>query len=309
MKRRYSALTTLLTVLCCALLLAPAVFAEAPEVRSNLLVDTQWLGKRLDMEGIKILHVAKDDEVYKEGHIPSAQLVLWDEIAITRDGLANEIPPVEDLTALVRRLGIGEKDRVVLYDEESGLSAARAYVTFDFLGMGDRTAVLDGQLAHWKAEGLPVTKGVREVEPSEFVPQLNTGILIAKDEVAKISKREARTAALIDVRAPNYYKGEKAPGDMKRAGHIPAATNVPPGHLIVSEESPVFKSVEELRELFEAAGVEPGEPVTTYCNSGRQAALGYFALKYLGYDPTLYDGSFMEWGADEEAPVATASGE
>ncbi|NJL26789.1 MAG: sulfurtransferase [Thermoanaerobaculia bacterium] len=292
-------------VLALGLLAAPLFAAEAapPAVRSELLVTPTWLAKRLDVPRMTILHVGKNDEVYREGHIPNALLVAWSEIAVSRDGIPNELPPADALTALVRRLGLDSQSRIVIYDEEDGQSAARAYFTLDYLGLGEQTALLDGQLAGWKAAGLPLSIGVREVAASshELVPHPER--ITTKSDVEKIVTGKGRQPMLIDVRAIKYFTGEEVPKGLERGGHLPGARNVPVQDLIVSIENPMLKPAEELQKLFEAAGLEPGEPVVTYCNSGRQASLTYFALKYLGYEPSLYDGSMSEWAMDPKAPV------
>jgi thiosulfate/3-mercaptopyruvate sulfurtransferase len=112
-----------------------------------MLVTTDWLAGNLSDPKVVVLHVADTPQGYSAGHIPGARFVKWDDIAATRDGIPNELPPTEALVSVVRRLGIEEKSRVVIYDEDGGLYAARLYVTLDYLGLGERAALLDG---HWK---------------------------------------------------------------------------------------------------------------------------------------------------------------
>jgi thiosulfate/3-mercaptopyruvate sulfurtransferase len=291
-------------LLALGLLATPLPAAETPpEVRSELLVSPQWLAQRLDVPKITILHVGNDDATYREGHVPNALLVLWSELTVTRDGIPNELPPQAALSALVRRLGIDAQSRIVVYDEGDGLSAARAWVTLAYLGLGERAALLDGQLAGWKAAGLPLSIGAREVAASSFEPVPRPEVITAKSEVEKIAAGGRPKTTLLDVRASKHFTGEEVPKGIALAGHLPGARNVPVQDLAVSAENPALKPAEELRKLFEAAGIKPGEPVVTYCNSGRQASMTYFALKYLGYEPSLYDGSMSEWGLDPAAPV------
>ena len=89
-----------------------------------------------------------------------------------------EIPPIEDLVALVRRFGIDENDRIILYSEDAGLRAARAYVVFDYLGLGDRTALLDGHWTKWQAEGRPTSTEVSTVAPSSYEPLVRPEIVM-----------------------------------------------------------------------------------------------------------------------------------
>ena len=108
--------------------------------------------------------------------------------------------------------------------------------------------------------------------------------------------------SLIDARPAKQYTGEDA-GGLSRAGHIPGAASLYWMQQLVSPENPVLKPVAELRKLYEEAGVKPGQLVVTYCRSGMQASHTYFTAKYLGYDVTLYDGSFGEWVSVEGTEV------
>jgi thiosulfate/3-mercaptopyruvate sulfurtransferase len=105
---------------------------------------------------------------------------------------------------------------------------------------------------------------------------------------------------ILDARAPKFYTGAEA-GQMPRAGHIPGARNIPFSSLV--DDANKFTSQAALRELFDAAGVKPGDSLTTYCHIGQQASLLYFAARYLGYEPHLYDGSFEDWSHRPELPV------
>ena len=125
---------------CAGLSSAGGIAKQAP--RRDMLVSTAWLWQRLGDRHVVVAHVGKNRTVYDAGHVPGARFVAWMDVAVTRDGLPNQLPPLADLVALVRRLGIAQDDRVVLYDEEGGLWAARVYVALDYVGLGDRVALL-----------------------------------------------------------------------------------------------------------------------------------------------------------------------
>ena len=176
---------------------------------------------------------------------------------------------------------------------------ARVYFTLDYLGLGDRTSILDGGLPAWVAEKRPVTTDVRAPKPGKFTPRPNPKLVV--DSVWVSANLNQPNVAILDARNSEFYTGEKA-GNMPRAGRIPRAKNIPFGSL-VEDSNNKFKSPEALRELFANASVKGDHTVATYCHIGQQASLLYFVARYLGYDAHLYDGSFDEWSRRPEFPV------
>ena len=276
---------------------------EEPGVRTEMLVSAGWLEGNLGQENLVILQVADSSADYNKSHIPGALFLRWNDIVVNRDGVTNELPEPEHLTALVQRLGITENSHIVLYDQGEGVQAARAYVTFDYLGLGGVTALLDGQLKKWTAEGRPANSEVPEVLPSGFVPHFNPEVIASLDEVRKLVESGDTGACLVDARSPEQYSGQEAGHGSTRGGHIPGAENLPWQLSIVSTGNPVLKPADELRKLYSGAGVSPGKPVIAYCNTGRTASQDYFVLKYLGHSTRLYDGSFSQWSTSEGTPV------
>ncbi|NLX14551.1 MAG: hypothetical protein GXY44_12990 [Phycisphaerales bacterium] len=149
-----------------------------PSPRSSMLVSTNWLADHLSDPNLAILHVAHSRLGYDQGHIEGARFVDWSDISQVRDGVENELPPLADLVQLVRRLGIHNNSRIVIYDEQLGISAARAYLTLDYLGLGDQAALLNGQLATWKAEGRPLSTSPPVVRTSDFVPRPRPEVIV-----------------------------------------------------------------------------------------------------------------------------------
>jgi len=275
---------------------------------AQMLVSTSWLAENLKDPGLVILHVAKTRDVYDGGHIPGAQYVDWKSIVVDRDGVPAELPSPEELTLMARKHGLDEKKRIVIYDEALGRFAARAYLTLDFIGLGERASLLDGQLKTWKAEHRPLSREAPRVQPSTYTPRARPGVTVKMDAVkdlisGKGSGKESGVK-IVDSRSEKQFCGLEGGDGVARPGHIPGALNIPWKEHLKSEENPVLKSPEELRALYEKAGVKPGDRVVTYCRTGRAASQTYFILKSLGHDVSLYDGSFSEWSARKENPVA-----
>ena len=281
-------------------------------VRSEMIVSSAWLAAHLNDPKVVILHVARERAHYDRGHIPGARFVGWSEITATRDGVPNELAPVAELQKLFERLGVGNNARIVLYGDNSGLAAARAYFTLDYLGHGGRAALLNGGLEKWRAERRAVSTDVVEPKTAAFTPRVRPSVVTNLDVVRDLSwtatNLHSSSVVLIDARPVDEYTGAK-PGDgVPRGGHIPGAANVFWMQNVVGNEIPVLRSPEELYRLYEKAGAQRGRTVVAYCRTGGQASHSYFTLKYLGYDVVMYDGSFFEWSNTEATPVVTGSG-
>jgi thiosulfate/3-mercaptopyruvate sulfurtransferase len=268
-------------------------------VRTEMLVSTDWLAQHLNDPGIVVLCVAGNPDFYTKGHIPGAHLVSLSDIVTTRDGIPNELPPVEQLQSVFAKAGVRNDARIVLYGERQGMLAARAYFTLDYLGLADRGALLDGGLEKWRAEKRPESLDVPNVTPQPLRVTIHTEVLVNVRAVQEALKQPARkgTVALIDGRPPEEFTGERFSEDVSQAGHIPGASNLYWMNNLVSKENPVLRPAGELRKLYAQSGAN-GMNVITYCRTGMQSSFDYFVAKYLGYGVSMYDGSFLEWSRD-----------
>jgi thiosulfate/3-mercaptopyruvate sulfurtransferase len=278
--------------------------------RSEMLVSTRWLAENLADRNVVILAIGRpttrgdspdaDRATYNSGHIPGARFVRWAAIAqASEDGVPNQLPPLERLIALARSLSIREASRVILYDDQGGLYAVRAYFVFDYLGLGSQTAILDGHWKKWAAEKRPVSLvSPPPGTPSQLAVRPRPEVLLTLSGMTQLVDAKAHNdipVAVIDARPASQFCGAEAGEGIARAGHIPGAVNVFWLRNIVSEENPVLRPVAELRAIYRAAGAEPGSLVITHCRTGVQAAEAYFVAKYLGYDVRLFGGSYWEW--------------
>jgi len=281
--------------------LGSAVPAAADnKVQSSLIVATEWVAKHLNDDGLVLLQVGDKDE-YLAAHIPGAQFVTLADISTPRgQGLVLELPSVDQLKAIFEKLGVTDKSRIVVYFGKDWVTpTARVFMTLDYLGLGDRTSILDGGLPAWRAEKRPVTAELREPKHGNFTPRPNPKLVV--DAAWVSANLNHAGVAIVDARAPKFYTGAEA-GQMPRAGHIPSAKSIPFSS-VVEDTTNKFKSVEALRGLFDAAGVKQRDTVATYCHIGQQASLLYFVARYLGYEAHLYDGSFEDWSHRPELPV------
>ena len=282
-----------------ALLIGCIPSIQAKEVRSSMIVSTGWLAQHLKDDSLVLLQVGEKDE-YTAAHIPGAQFIALADISTPRGaGLALELPSTAQLQTTFAKLGVSDKSRVVVYFSKDWVTpTARVFFTLDYMGLGDRTSILDGGLPAWRAEGRPVTNEVRTPIAGTFTPHPRQKLVVDFTWVnANLNKPGVM---ILDARASKFYTGEEV-GRMPRGGHIPGAKSIPFDSVV--EDSNKFKSIETLRQLFNTAGVKKGDSVTTYCHIGQQASLLYFVARYLGYDAHLYDGSFEDWSHRPQLPV------
>lgn len=267
----------------------PAAAANSAAVHSEMLVSTQWLASHLNDPNIIILHLADNLSDYKRGHIPGARYLAMNKIAIDNGPINVELPSVDQLQKTFSDLGIGDNTRVVIYATNWFPDAARAYFTLDYLGHGDKAALLDGGIEQWLAEDRAVSGETPKFSAATFTPHVHENFRALLDEVKSTTdaKPGEEQEQILDARPARRYE----------AGHLSGSTNIYWQDTLVSEENPVFQSPEKLRALYASRGIVPGKKIVTYCEVGLQGSHAYFLAKYLGYDAALYDGSYQEWSA------------
>ena len=281
-----------------------------PSSDPTLLVSTEWLGERLNAPDVRILDASlylptdgrNGRELYEQEHIPGARFFDIDDIADEHSPLPHMLPPVEKFVSRIRRMGIGDGHRVVVYDQQGIYSAARVWWTFRLFGHDD-VAVLDGGLPKWKAEGRPLDDEPVEPRERHFTARRNAAMVRDVTQMARAVK--LGDEQIVDARAAVRFRGEVGePRKGLRSGHIPGSRSLPFTELL--NEDKTMKGPDELRAAFEAAGVDLTKPVVTSCGSGVTAAVLTLALHRLGHTRNaLYDGSWVEWGAYADLDVAT----
>jgi thiosulfate/3-mercaptopyruvate sulfurtransferase len=268
------------------------------------LISVDELAARLDDPGVVVCDVRfslADPEhgrrAYELGHVPGARFVdLHHELAAPgRGGGRHPLPPVEEFTALLERLGIEPASFVVAYDDTGGATASRLWWMLRSIGHG-QVAVLDGGFPAWQAAGAPTSAEPPTVTPSDYPPVPGwTGTVDAE----AVAEGLELGATLIDARAPERFRGDEEPLD-PRAGHIPGAVNRFHGATI--GEDGRHRPTDELVELFAGTGESP----IVYCGSGVTACHALLAMSMVGLTGArLYPGSWSDWSADPARPAAT----
>ena len=274
------------------------------------LVSTEWLAAHLDDPDLRIIDASwhmpaagRDARSeYEAAHIPGARFFDIDAIADSRSPLPHMAPQPELFISRLRAMGIGDGHQVVVYDNSDVHSAARVWWLFRLMGKTD-VAMLDGGFAKWQAEGRPVEDMPPITRDRHMTVQRQAALVRDVTQVAAAAKLGDHQ--IVDARSAARFRGdEPEPRPGLRAGHIPGARNVPSGQLYNPDGT--MKSPEELRAVFESAGVDLARPVITTCGSGITAASLALALERLGKrDWSLYDGSWTEWGSYPDLKIAT----
>lgn len=271
------------------------------------LVTTEWLQGEIGRPDLVILQMG-GAESFAKAHLPHAVMLEYerDVLAPTVEGgLRTELPSHEALTAMLRAKGVTATSRVVLVFDQTAAFArtGRAFFTLEWGGLGGRVAILDGGLPKWVEEGRPVEAGSAAAVHSSptlvlaAAPHLRA---TRADVLAMLGKPGMR---IVDARDSGFFF-DLRDNQMPRGGHIPGAVNIV--FAAVTHADGTLRSREELDRFVREAGIAPGESITTYCHIGVQASWLYFALRVLGRDVRMFDGSFDEWSRDASLPVEGA---
>ena len=280
----------------------------------DALVSTEWLAEHLSAPDVHVVDASwylpamnRDPKAeYGEAHIPGAVYFDIDEIADTNNPLPHMLPSPEKFSSRVRKLGLGDGVRIVIYDGMGLFSAARVWWMFRYFGHDD-VAVLDGGLPKWRAEGRPLESLDPMPRDRHFTARVN-GLLLREFDQVKANVGSSREQVL-DARSAGRFTGaEPEPRAGLKSGRIPGSLNLPFNEL-VDANTGTMKPADALRQAYEAAGIDFNRPVITSCGSGVTASALTLGLYLLGHrDVSVYDGSWSEWGGREDAPIETGGG-
>ncbi|MDA1089204.1 MAG: sulfurtransferase [Proteobacteria bacterium] len=277
------------------------------------LVSTEWLADNLNAKGVRVVDAsyflpgvkldAKTE--YAARHIPGAVWFNIDDICLAGTDLPHMLPDEETFSAKVGALGIGDGDKVIVYDPNGGgMAAARVWWTFRVFGHDD-AALLNGSLPKWLAEGRPTTDEPPAPAPATFTARKNNALV--RDIEQMLTNVDNRAEQVVDARTKERYEGTAPePREGSRAGHIPGSLSLPFGQFQDKDNNFVMRDADEIAAAIAKAGLDLEDPITATCGSGVTASMLAFGFYLIGKtDVAVYDGSWSEWGMRRDTPIET----
>lgn len=240
---------------------------------------------------VVVVFVGSNPADFELGHVPGARFVAYDDIAITKDGLQSELPPVDQLRRVLSAAGIGDTSRVVIYG--SPIAATRMFFTLDYFGHPS-AKVLNGGWNAWKASGGAIEEGpqIEHRLDTDLTPRVQSQRVVSADWIKeRLSSTKMR---LLDARPDAEFTGaDGGMNGMHVKGHLPDAQQLVWNTLL--DSSGRFLPDAELEKKYDAIGAAKGTPLVSYCMIGMRASVTYFVARHLGYDARMYDGSIVDW--------------
>ena len=263
----------------------------------SLLVTPEQLSEELAAPQAPLLIDLRPVESYCENHLPGA--VHLDLFGIST--IDTDPAPLKAFFWIIEHLlasrGVSHGTPVVVYDDTSGIRAARAFWFLEFFGHPN-TRLLDGGFNAWRRKGLPVTQQAAKPKPTDWTGTRNETLLAGwRDVNDRLGRHDT---VIVDTRSDGEYCGTTVRA--ARGGAVPGAVHLEWTNNLAADGT--FKPADQLKKMYDRAGITPDREIVTYCQGGYRAAHSYVALRLLGYPRVRnYIGSWKEWGDRVDLPI------
>ncbi len=276
-------------------LLAAGCGNSGPSEDQAILVSTGWVQSQMQDPDFILLQVGTQ-EGYDTLHIPGARLILPADYMLSNDSVNNELPPLDSVVHMLRKAGVNQDSRMLLYYESERMitRTARLFMTLEHAGLGPQTSVMNGGLPAWLDEDRETTDQRPDISMGDVIITAPLEVTISSTELDQ--ERWSPGVVVIDARTPEEYHGTPVDSEEDNGrGHVEGAYSLPYQATLMEDRPYLFKTDAELETLFRDAGMDPEKTTVVYCGSGVRASASYLTARQLGYPVLLYDGSYQEW--------------
>lgn len=264
---------------------------------SEFLIEPQELLARREVERPLIVD-ARTPAAYAAGHLPGACFLSTYDCFVPDTSGAGMAAFAREIATRYAAIGLTRDRPVVVYEDETGMRAARELWVLEYLGH-ESVRMLHGGLAGWRAAGGALATDLGRAQAADFEPAVRSGVFIGAEEIRAGLERPGR--AILDVRDANEFAGRDKTPCCARRGRLPGAHWMEwTGFL----DRGRYKSPEAIRDLLRGRGVADDAELVPYCHRGARSANTYYALRHAGYTNVRnFIGSWHEWSARPELPL------
>lgn len=298
---RSALLATALT----ASLVAPAAAGAA----NQPLVDTAWLTAHRDDGDVVIIDIrdnVENTDLGDKPYIAEAVVAPYEKAGwrTTVDGVPGQVPPAEEISATIGKLGISATDHVVIVpwgtDSSDFGTATRVYWTFKYLG-DNNVSILDGGWRQYDAAGGPRAAAPASRPAVTFIANVQPRLRATTADV-EAALRDG--SSLIDGRPTAQFEGKAKSPAVRVAGTLPGAVSLPNSDFYSADHAR-FAKPEAVAALADKVGLKADGKTIAFCNTGHLASVVWFGFSEILGDKnaSLYDGSMSEWTRDPNRPV------
>jgi thiosulfate/3-mercaptopyruvate sulfurtransferase len=281
---------------------------------SSLLVETDWLESNLENPNIrifdctvwlnphpkKIYTIVSGKKDYDEGHIPNSDFLNLEDISLKNTPYPFMMPDIKTFDKVMSLKGVGPDTHVILYSRANIQWATRVWWMLKSMGFNN-ASILNGGFDRWKNQNKNISTTPITYQENKFISIPQNGLFCTKEEV--LNSLTNNNISIINALRSTLHDGSEKV-DYGRLGHIKNSINIPSLEM-VDPDTNLYKSLEDLKIIFNNYNVLSKEKVIAYCGGGIAATNIAFVLTALGFNNiTVYDASLSEWAKNNNLPMS-----